>query len=179
MSGYKSAASARAICLFLTLILPCCAKVTITPLDASGKPSGEAEGLRYYLPKPYLLVMNLSGAGQQGSPPPKGPVVDPKTGKVIAAPGGGNANGGAQGNPTPTNASAAPSATGDTRLSGKPIYIGQCVGVAATPAITAARDTLGGTDPGYVAQQITRMEAAVASDPALAIGTAKELVGQN
>jgi hypothetical protein len=63
-----------------------------------------------------------------------------------------------------------------TRLSGKPVYIGRYVGIAATPAITSARDTLGGTDPGYVAQQITRMEAAVASDPALAIGTAKELV---
>jgi hypothetical protein len=63
-----------------------------------------------------------------------------------------------------------------TRLSGKPIYIGHFAGVAATPAVTAARDTLGGTDPGYVAQQITRMEASVATDPALAIGPAKELV---
>src|SRR6202035_3349358 len=63
-----------------------------------------------------------------------------------------------------------------TRLSGKPIFIGRYVGVGATPAVAAARDTLGGTDPGYVAQQITRMEAAVASDSALAIGTAKELV---
>jgi hypothetical protein len=63
-----------------------------------------------------------------------------------------------------------------TRLSGKPIYIGRYIGVTAMPAVVAARDTLGGTDPGYVAQQITRMEAAVVSDPALAIGTAKELV---
>jgi hypothetical protein len=63
-----------------------------------------------------------------------------------------------------------------TRLSGKPVYIGRYVGVAVMPAVAAAHDTLGGTDPGYVAQQITRMEAAVASDPALAIGTAKELV---
>jgi hypothetical protein len=63
-----------------------------------------------------------------------------------------------------------------TRLSGKPVYIGRYVGVAITPALVAARDTLGGTDPGYVAQQITRMEAAVANDPTLAIGTAKELV---
>ena len=63
-----------------------------------------------------------------------------------------------------------------TRLSGKPVYIGRYVGVAAAPAIAAARDTLGGTDPGYVAQQITRMEASVGNDPALAIGTAKELV---
>jgi Abortive infection C-terminus/AbiJ N-terminal domain 3 len=63
-----------------------------------------------------------------------------------------------------------------TRLSGKPVYIGRHVGVGVTPAIVAAKHTLGGTDPGYIAQQITRMEAAVLNDPALAIGTAKELV---
>lgn len=33
-----------------------------------------------------------------------------------------------------------------------------------------------GTDPSHVAQQITRIEAAVINDPSLAIGTAKELV---
>ena len=63
-----------------------------------------------------------------------------------------------------------------TKLSGKPVYIGKFVGVGATPGVVAARDTLAGTDPGYVAQQITRMEAAVLNDPSLAIGTAKELV---
>ena len=63
-----------------------------------------------------------------------------------------------------------------TRLSGKPVFIGRHVGVGLTPAVAAARVTLGGTDPGYIAQQITRMEAAVLNDPALAIGTAKELV---
>jgi AbiJ N-terminal domain 3/Abortive infection C-terminus len=63
-----------------------------------------------------------------------------------------------------------------TRLSGKPVFVGRYVGVGITPAISTAKETLGGTDPGYVAQQITRMEAAVANDPALAIGTAKELV---
>jgi AbiJ N-terminal domain 3/Abortive infection C-terminus len=63
-----------------------------------------------------------------------------------------------------------------TRLSGKPVFVGRYVGVGITPAILTAKETLGGTDPGYVAQQITRMEAAVANDPALAIGTAKELV---
>src|SRR6516164_10319077 len=63
-----------------------------------------------------------------------------------------------------------------TRLSGKPVFVGLYVGVGITPAISTAKETLGGTDPGYVAQQITRMEAAVANDPALAIGTAKELV---
>jgi hypothetical protein len=63
--------------LILSSLLYGCAKVTITPLTVDGKPSGESEGLRYYLPKPYLLVMALSGAGQQGSLPPKAPVVDP------------------------------------------------------------------------------------------------------
>ncbi|MEW5980714.1 MAG: abortive infection family protein [Acidobacteriota bacterium] len=63
-----------------------------------------------------------------------------------------------------------------TRLSGKPVFIGRYVGVGLTPAVNAAKQTLSGTDPGYIAQQITRMEAAVANDPALAIGTAKELV---
>jgi hypothetical protein len=63
-----------------------------------------------------------------------------------------------------------------TRLSGKPVFIGRYVGVGITPAISTAKETLGGTDPGYVAQQITRMEVAVVNDPALAIGTAKELV---
>ena len=63
-----------------------------------------------------------------------------------------------------------------TRLSGKPVFTGRFVGVVGAPAITAARETLAGTDPGYVAQQITRMEAAVVNDPGLAIGTAKELV---
>lgn len=63
-----------------------------------------------------------------------------------------------------------------TRLSGKPVYTGRYVGVGITPAMSAVKQTLGGTDPGYIAQQITRMEAAVSNDPALAIGTAKELV---
>lgn len=63
-----------------------------------------------------------------------------------------------------------------TRLSGKPVFVGRHVGVGAIPGLNAAKSTLGGTDPGYIAQQITRMEVAVLNDPALAIGTAKELV---
>jgi hypothetical protein len=63
-----------------------------------------------------------------------------------------------------------------TRLSGKPVFIGRHVGVGITPAVASAKHTLGGTDPGYIAQQITRMETAVLNDPTLAIGTAKELV---
>ena len=63
-----------------------------------------------------------------------------------------------------------------TRLSGKPVFVGRNVGIVAAPGITVARDSLSGADAGYVAQQITRMEAAVQNDPDLAIGTAKELV---
>ena len=63
-----------------------------------------------------------------------------------------------------------------TKISGKPIFVAQYIGMAPTPAVSAARQTLGTLDPGYIAQQITRMEAAVAGDPDLAIGTAKELV---
>jgi hypothetical protein len=63
-----------------------------------------------------------------------------------------------------------------TRLSGKPVYVGRYVGIASAPAVAVAKDALSGTDAGYVAQQITRMETAVQNDPGLAIGTAKELV---
>ena len=63
-----------------------------------------------------------------------------------------------------------------TRLSSKPVFIGRYAGHFPTPGVAAVRAILAGTDPGYVAQQITRMEAAVVNDPALAIGTAKELI---
>jgi len=63
-----------------------------------------------------------------------------------------------------------------TRLSGKPVFVGRFVGVGSVPGVAAARQTLLSIDPGYIAQQITRMDAAVLNDPGLAIGTAKELV---
>jgi hypothetical protein len=63
-----------------------------------------------------------------------------------------------------------------TRMSGKPVYVGRYIGVATVPGLSAAREVLAGADPSYIAQQITRMEAAVTHDPSLAIGTAKELV---
>ncbi|MEL6443654.1 MAG: abortive infection family protein [Bacteroidota bacterium] len=63
-----------------------------------------------------------------------------------------------------------------TRISGRSVYVGRFVGIVQTPGVAAAQAVLAATDPGYVAQQITRMEAAVNNDPDLAIGTAKELV---
>lgn len=56
------------------------------------------------------------------------------------------------------------------------MFAGRHVGVSSAPAVAAVRDTLGAIDPGYITQQITRMETSVVADPALAIGTAKELV---
>jgi hypothetical protein len=61
-------------------------------------------------------------------------------------------------------------------MSGRPVFAAREIGFAATPGLAAARETLTGADLDYVSQQISRMEAAIASDPALAIGTAKELV---
>ncbi|HHH75830.1 MAG TPA: hypothetical protein ENL03_02245, partial [Phycisphaerae bacterium] len=66
--------------------------------------------------------------------------------------------------------------TEKSRISGKPIFVGRNIGVVAVPGVSAAKETLSGTDVVYVTQQITRMEAAVLNDPGLAIGTAKELV---
>jgi len=63
-----------------------------------------------------------------------------------------------------------------SRISGKAVYVGRYIGVVKAPGVDAAREVLSGTDAGYVAQQITRMETAVNQDPELAIGTAKELV---
>ena len=62
------------------------------------------------------------------------------------------------------------------QLSGKPVYSARYIGITATPGIRAVKEVLGGTDPGYITQQITRMETAVNTDPGLAIGTAKELI---
>lgn len=61
-------------------------------------------------------------------------------------------------------------------MSGRPVFAAREVGLSSTPGLAAARETLAGADLDYVSQQISRMEAAVANDPALAIGTAKELV---
>ena len=63
-----------------------------------------------------------------------------------------------------------------TRISGKPVFVGRYVGIAGTPGVSAAKKTLSKADASYIAQQITRMEASVIHDPALAIGTAKEPV---
>ena len=63
-----------------------------------------------------------------------------------------------------------------SRLSGKPVFIGRYVGDSIAPSLSEAKEAFGSPDPTYVFQQITRMEASMVNDPALAIGTAKEFV---
>jgi len=62
-----------------------------------------------------------------------------------------------------------------TRVSGRPIFAARET-VAALPALEAAKEIGQSFTTDYLNQQTTRMEAAIHSDPALAIGTAKELI---
>jgi hypothetical protein len=62
------------------------------------------------------------------------------------------------------------------RISGKPVFVGRHIGILTTPGLAAVSAAALVADSAHVSQQITRMEAAVESDPALAIGTSKELV---
>lgn len=47
------------ILVFGPLALASCASITAVPLDASGQPDGTVKGIRYFLPKPYILVTEL------------------------------------------------------------------------------------------------------------------------
>ena len=62
-----------------------------------------------------------------------------------------------------------------TKISGRPVFAARQI-TAAVPPVSRLKKIFEKADTSYVAQQITRMEAAVEADPALAIGTAKELV---
>lgn len=46
--------------LFISIPLAACASVSVIPLDYHGQPKNEAPGVRYYMPKPYLLVTQLN-----------------------------------------------------------------------------------------------------------------------
>ncbi len=65
--------------------------------------------------------------------------------------------------------------TETTRISGRPVFSARETG-ASSPALSAAKRIGESLTVEYLNQQITRMEAAIPSDPALAIGTAKELI---
>lgn len=58
-------------------------------------------------------------------------------------------------------------------ISGRAIYGARRLVSTPIPALTTAKELI---DAEYMRKQITRMEAAIASDPELAIGTAKEFL---
>jgi hypothetical protein len=63
-----------------------------------------------------------------------------------------------------------------SRISGKPVFSARRRVAQSRPAWGVVRPLVEVLNAEYVNQQITRMEAAVVSDPELAIGTAKEFV---
>jgi len=66
--------------------------------------------------------------------------------------------------------------TARARLSGRPVFAGRRLMLKGVPAMGGVKSVVQVLNAEYVTQQITRMEAAIESDPELAIGTAKEFV---
>lgn len=63
-----------------------------------------------------------------------------------------------------------------TRIGGKPVYEARLRIAGVAPPVDAARSLADALNADYIARQVTRMQAAINTDPELAIGTAKELV---
>jgi hypothetical protein len=61
-------------------------------------------------------------------------------------------------------------------ISGRPVFAARQLVDGAAHAIDAAQAVANQLNAGYIAQQVTRLQAAVHNDPELAIGTAKEFV---
>ncbi len=59
-------------------------------------------------------------------------------------------------------------------VSGRPVFAANRLLEGAGPAMEQAKEIADALNAGYISQQITRMQAAIQSDPELAIGTAKE-----
>lgn len=62
-----------------------------------------------------------------------------------------------------------------TRISDRPVFAAR-EAVTSSPALSAAKEFSETLTADYLTRQITRMESAIHNDPALAIGTAKELI---
>lgn len=63
-----------------------------------------------------------------------------------------------------------------TRIGDRPVWAGQHHSLHSSTALPGVRHAKGTFDADEMLRQMTRMEAAIEADPALAIGTAKELV---
>jgi hypothetical protein len=98
-----SAKMREIVTLFLSLPLAACASVSVIPLDYDGHPkTDEAPGMRYYMPKPYLLVTQIPH--DQWPPSKPEPVVG-------AGGGGGGGGGGGNGSSDKTPSDQTKSAT--------------------------------------------------------------------
>jgi hypothetical protein len=86
-----------------------CAKVSVSPLSPDGSKATQEEGLRYYLPKPYLMVMTIPAASKAANNQGTAAVRD-RTGKIITPAKPGAAAKDTTTTPQPSSAAAAPTA---------------------------------------------------------------------
>ena len=64
----------------------------------------------------------------------------------------------------------------EEKIAGRPRYIARPLGLSGGRAVSRARTVADALDAGWMQKEIERLENAVDRDPALAIGTAKDLV---
>lgn len=64
----------------------------------------------------------------------------------------------------------------EERIAGRPRFVGRRAGLAGGRSVSRARTVADALDAGWMQKEIERLEVAVEADPALAIGTAKDLV---
>lgn len=64
----------------------------------------------------------------------------------------------------------------EEKIAGRPRYLAKPVGMAGGRSVSRARSVADALDAGWMQKEIERLENAVDRDPALAIGTAKDLV---
>ena len=64
----------------------------------------------------------------------------------------------------------------EERIAGRPRFVARRAGLAGGRSVSRARTVADALDAGWMQKEIERLEVAVEADPALAIGTAKDLV---
>lgn len=64
----------------------------------------------------------------------------------------------------------------EEKIAGRPRFVGKLIQTAGGRSVSRARTVADALDAGWMQKEIERLENAVERDPALAIGTAKELV---
>jgi hypothetical protein len=64
----------------------------------------------------------------------------------------------------------------EERIAGRPRFVARRMGLASGRSVSRARTVADALDAGWMQKEIERLEVAVEADPALAIGTAKDLV---